>query len=282
MQSVFDPAAALALMEAERITFPSAMPHQWAQMEQSPAWENADLSSLRYVDTTPAAGRHPTVATDWVQPTALYGGTEMFTVAVAFFGIDTPADEVAGSSGRPLPGNRIKIVDPESGEILPRGERGEIALNGPTRLCGYAGVSSDDTLDADGYYRSGDGGYIDDRDRLFWEGRIAEVIKSGGANVSPLEIDVVLGTHPAVKLCKTVGVPDPLLGEIVVSCVVPREAAQFDEAAVRAHVAERLASYKVPRRIVLLREDELPLTSTAKIKANELRDIAARRIAEIV
>jgi fatty-acyl-CoA synthase len=277
LQRTFEPARALALLEAERVTFPSAMPHQWVQMEQAPNWKASDLSRLRFVDTTLAAGNHPGVSTDWVQPTALYGGTEMFTVAVAA-GVDVPAEEVAGSSGRPLAGTIVKIVDPDTRATLARGERGEIALKGPTLMMGYLGIPPEETFDGEGFYLSGDGGYIDQEGRLYWEGRLAEVIKTGGANVSPLEVDAALARFEAAKLVKTVGVPDPLLGEMVVSCVVPEPGGTVDEASVRAFLQERLASYKVPKRVLLFQEHELPMTATGKIKARELREIAARRL----
>ena len=124
--------------------------------------------------------------------------------------------------GEPLPGNTLKIVDPLTGAIVPRGERGEIAVKGPTLMLGYIGIPLDETLDEEGFFRTGDGGYIDERGRLFWEGRLNDIIKTGGANVSPVEVDGVLADHPGVKVSQTVGVPHETLGEMVVACVVPQ------------------------------------------------------------
>ena len=118
-----------------------------------------------------------------------------------------------------------KLWIPLAAVVIPRGESGEICVKGPTLMLGYIGTPLDETLDAEGFFRTGDGGYLDEAGRLFWEGRLTDVIKTGGANVSPLEIDEVLAKHSAVKVTKTVGVPHSTLGEIVVACVVPHDGA---------------------------------------------------------
>ena len=113
----------------------------------------------------------------------------------------------------------------------------------------------------------------------FWEGRLNDIIKTGGANVSPLEIDETIRTHPAVRRAQTVGVPHDTLGELVVTCIVQREGLALDEAEVRAFAKERLASYKVPRRLLILAEEEVALTGTDRIKTADLRDLAQKRLA---
>ena len=119
---------------------------------------------------------------------------------------------------------------------------------------------------------------IDETGRLYWEGRLTDIIKTGGANVSPLEVDAVLATYPGVKVAQTVGVPHETLGEMVVACIVPSEGSALDEAAIRDFLKERLASYKVPRRVLFFEEDELALTGSAKIKAGDLRQLASARL----
>jgi len=277
LQRIFDPAEALELMAMERVTFPVAWPHQWAQLEAVPDWRTADLSSLRYVDPSKAVARHPTVSVHWPEPRWAYGNTETFTVSVGFPS-GTPIEIAQASHGIPYPGNTLKIVDPETGAILPRGERGEIAIKGPTLMQGYVGVPIDETLDAEGFFRTGDGGYVDEKGRLFWEGRLTDMIKTGGANVSPLEVDGVLATYPGVKIAKTVGIAHENLGEMVVACIVPQQGHVLEEAAIRDFLKNSLASYKVPRRIVFLREDELSMTGSAKIKSGNLRELISKRL----
>lgn len=277
LQPTFVAAEALELMEAERVTFLVAWPHQWAQLEGAPNWDGTDLSSMRFVDADSPIARHPTVTTDWHEPGHAYGNTETFTLTTCF-PANTPPEVHAGSSGVPLPGVTVKVVDPLGGAVVPRGERGEICVKGPTLMLGYAGTPLDETLDAYGFFRTGDGGYLDTAGRLFWEGRLTDIIKTGGANVSPLEVDEALMSHPGVKVAQTVGVPHETLGEVVVACIVPHDGARLEAEKLRAFLRERLASYKVPRHVLFFGEDDIALTGSAKIKSGDLRELAAKRL----
>ena len=278
LQRTFHPDEALELMESERVSFAFAWPHQWAQLEAAGNWGSVDLSTLKYVDVASPLGRHPTVATTWVEPRHCYGNTETFTLSTGY-PANTSRETAGNSHGPPLPGNTLKIVDPLTGSVVPVGERGEIAVKGPTLMLGYLGIPLDETLDEDGYFRTGDGGYVDEAGRLFWEGRLNDIIKTGGANVSPLEIDAIIKDCPGVKLTQTVGVPHESLGELVVACVVPHAGAKLDEATVRDFVRDKLASYKVPRRVLFFCESDLQLTGSAKVKTGDLRHLAARTLA---
>jgi fatty-acyl-CoA synthase len=277
LQPTFEPIEALHLMETERVTRPFAWPHQYEQLATAPNWSDVNLSSFRYVDRRNRLGQHPTVSTTWREPMECYGNTETFTIS-AGFPSDTPTEVAANSHGEALPGNTIKIVDPLTGSVVPRGERGEIAVKGPTLMLGYIGSAAEDVFDAEGFFRTGDGGYIDARDRLVWEGRLNDIIKTGGANVSPAEVDDILSTYPGIKVNRTVGVPHETLGEMVVSCVVPREGAKLDELTLREFLKSQLASYKVPRRVLFVHEEELVLTGSAKVKLGALRELALKRL----
>jgi acyl-CoA synthetase (AMP-forming)/AMP-acid ligase II len=278
LQPTFEPEAALELVQRERVTYAVAWPHQWAQLEAARNWASADLSSLRYADPETPAGRHPSVSARWTEPTRLYGNTETFTISTSFPPGTTRA-QMGQSSGEPLPGNVFKIVDPLTGAVVARGLRGEIAVKGPTLMLGYVGIPNDEVLDDEGFFRTGDAGTIDERGWLFWEGRLTDIIKTGGANVSPAEVDRVLADCPGVKVARTVGVPHETLGEMVVACVVPQDGARLEEASVRDFARARLSSYKAPRRVLFIREDELSLTGSAKVKAQDLRELAAKRLA---
>ncbi|GGN97462.1 class I adenylate-forming enzyme family protein [Nocardia rhizosphaerihabitans] len=278
LQRLFDATEAVALFESEQVTFPVAWPHQWAQLAAAPNWPDADLSSLTFVDRGTPAGRHPTVRTDWTECGHAYGNTETFTISTCYPAC-TPEHVHAGSSGIPLPGVRVKIADPLTGTVLDRGDSGEICVKGPTLMLGYLGTPLDETLDTEGYFHTGDGGYLDDEDRLYWTGRLTDIIKTGGANVSPLEVDEQLARYPGVKIGRTVGVPHDTLGEVVVACVVPQPDAHLDSEMLRGFLRERLASYKVPRYVLLFAEDDFSLTGSAKIKSADLRQLAAARLA---
>ncbi|MBV8789192.1 MAG: acyl--CoA ligase [Mycobacterium sp.] len=277
LQSTFDGAEALELMQAERVNFPFAWPHQWAQLEGAPNWRTVDLSSVTFADFKTPIAHHPTVSSEWYEPGHAYGNTETFTITTGY-PANTPPDIHAESSGVALPGVTLKIVDPLAGQVVPRGEAGEIRVKGPTLMLGYIGIPLDETLDAEGYFPTGDGGYIDNAGRLYWQGRLTDIIKTGGANVSPREVDETLIEHSGVKVAQTVGVPHHTLGEVVVSCVVPHDGVILDTEQILAYLRERLASYKVPRHVLFFHEHEVALTGTAKIKAGELRELAAKRL----
>ena len=277
LQRFFDAEAAISLIEQERVTMLLAWPHQWPQLEAAPNYAKADLSALHYVDVDCPIARHHSVSTRWREPRQAYGSTETFTL-ITVFGSGTPP-EVAGSShGPPTPGSTIKIVDPYTGNTVARGERGEIAVKGPTLMLGYLGVPLDETLDDEGFFHTNDGGYLDEQGRLFWEGRLGDIIKTGGANVSPLEIDAVIRGCPGVKITQTVGVADTLLGEVVVSCIVLHEGQALTANDIRDYAKRFLAIYKVPRQVLFFREDELKTTGSAKIKTAELRQLATERL----
>ncbi|MEO6717774.1 MAG: AMP-binding protein [Novosphingobium sp.] len=279
LQRWFDADEALALMEREKVDMLIAWPHQWAQLEASPDYLTADLSALHYIDRDTLVARHPTVNTEWTENRWAYGNTETFTLITVYPACSPP--ELTGTShGIPTAGSTVKIVDPLTGETMPLGGRGEIAVKGPTLMLGYVGIPLDQSLDAEGFLRSGDGGYMDELGRLYWEGRLNDIIKTGGANVSPIEIDEAIRLCPGVKVSQTVGVPDDLLGELVVGCIVLQDDAQLDEEAIKSFAKQKLASYKVPRRVLFFAEDELKTTGSAKIKTAELRKLAAERLAE--
>ena len=276
LQSVFTPEDAIALMQKERVEYPIGSPHQWARIAAAENYAAADFSTLHYVDYRYPIYQHPTVKTDWRLPIA-YGCTE--TLAINCAEVDLPEGETPKNCyGVPLAGNILKIVDPETGEIAPRGERGELAIKGPTLMMGYLGKTSEECFDEQGFYRTGDGGYVDEDGRMFFEGRLTDIIKTGGANVSPIEIDAAIRLFPGVKLTQTIGVPHDTLGEIVVACIVPHEGQSVGEEELRDFLKDRLATYKIPRRVLVMREDELTMTGSNKIKAGALRQIAADRL----
>jgi fatty-acyl-CoA synthase len=194
------------------------------------------------------------------------------------FEADQKGPFFAGSMGQALPGNTIKIVDPLTGTPVPLGTRGEFCVKGPTLMTGYLGKAPEQCFDAEGFFCTGDGGRIDAEGRFFWEGRMTEMIKTGGANVAPLEVDDVIARMPGVKRTQTVGLPDDLLGEVVVSCIVPIDGAALDEAAVQAFCRAEIASFKVPRRVLFFTDADYAITGNEKVKAADVRRLAAARL----
>jgi fatty-acyl-CoA synthase len=277
LQEVFEPGAALELIEAERATAVHAWPHQHKALGEHPSAAQRDLTGVRKVDFNTPLAKLAGLEKDEFGTNASYGLSETFTIA-AMLPADAPADLRSATSGRALPGMRIRIVDPVSGVEQPTGTPGEIAVKGVTLMRGYYKVAPELCVDEDGWFRTQDAGSLDAEGLLHWTGRLSNLIKTGGANVSPLEIDEVVVSHPAVKLGAAVGVPHPTLGEIVVLCVVPAEGAKVDEVELRAWLRERLAAYKVPRRVLVFRPDEVTFTANQKVQVQPLRDAARKRL----
>ena len=225
-----------------------------------------DVSSLRTIDASGSAlpGETATRVMDVFGDVLynLYGSTE-----VAWATIATPADMRAapGTAGRPPHGTVLRIVG-EDGLELPAGQTGRIFVGNAMAMEGYTGGGGKDELD--GLLSTGDVGHIDADGRLFVDGRDDEMIVSGGENLFPREVEDLLSDHPGVKEAAVIGVEDEEFGQRLKAFVVLCDGEQLDEAALKAYVKENLASFKVPREVVLL--DELPRNATGKVLKREL------------
>jgi acyl-CoA synthetase (AMP-forming)/AMP-acid ligase II len=278
LQETFEPAAALELIERERATVVTAFPHQEQAMGEHPSAAARDLSSIRLSRFSSPLAKRAGIERDEWGIDASYGLSETFTIA-AMLPCDTPAEQRRGSSGKALPGTEIRIVDPETGAPLPVGTPGEIAVRGATLMRGYNKVDPEHVFDRDGFFRTQDGGSLDADGHLHWTGRLSGLIKTCGANVSPIELERALASYPGLKVAAAVGVPHPTLGEIVVLCAVPVAGAPApDEKAIQSFVRERLAPYKVPRRVLVFSDAELAFTANQKVQLAPLREAALRRL----
>ncbi|MBM4384191.1 MAG: acyl--CoA ligase [Deltaproteobacteria bacterium] len=282
LQETFEPGAALALIDAERATTVHAWPHQEKAMAEHPTAAQRDLSRVRKVEFAGALAKLVPLARDEWGTYGSYGTTETFTLASAW-PARAPAERRHASHGPPLPGNDVRIVAPGGGPALPRGEHGEIALRGPTLMLGYWKTPPAECFDSEGFYRSGDAGWIDGDGCLHWRGRLTGLIKTGGANVSPLEVEEKLAAYPGVQSAHALGVPHPTLGEVLVLCVVTTEgvrARALDLAALREFLRPQLAAYKQPRLVLAFDARDVALTGSQKIATAQLRERVLERLAE--
>jgi len=279
MQETFEPGEALALMARERVTEPYALPHQTAALEEHPDWASTDLSSLTYVFGKSAFARHPRVQGDttWNMPVG-YGLSETCAFFVAHWS-DRPRELPKQSMGTPLPGNELRIVDPDTGRVLAPGDSGEITVKGPTLMRHYLGMTPTECFDADGFFHTGDAGYIDDDGAVRFTGRRTEMIKTGGANVSPGELEVELRACAPVKLARIIGMPDPRLDEIVVACITLKDGAEATAEDIQGFLRGRVAAYKVPKRVLFFADGEIPMTGhDTKVRDSELVALVASRL----
>jgi acyl-CoA synthetase (AMP-forming)/AMP-acid ligase II len=275
---VFEPGAALKLIARERITEAYGFPTHTAALAEHPDWPAADLRSLTRVQGNNEFATHPNTSPDpdWHHIVA-YGMSESCTSVVSHLST-TPTEIQHQSAGLPLPGIDIRIIAFESAESLPVGQEGEICVRGPTLMPHYVGMRREDSFDQEGFFHSGDTGFVDADGFLHWTGRIKNMVKTGGANVASGEVEGVAAALGTLKLCRVIGMPDPRLGEMVVLCAVREEGRQTDEATVRAALREKLAAYKVPKRVLFFEIDDYPLTASGKVKDKELRELAAARL----
>jgi acyl-CoA synthetase (AMP-forming)/AMP-acid ligase II len=277
LQETFDPEAVLECLETECATTFHAWTHQEKAVAEHPTAPERDLHRLRRVEfdspLAPLAG----LEEDLWGIHASYGMTETFTI-VSALPTWASAEERTRNSGLPLPGMEIRIVDPETGEERATGERGEIIVRGVTLMQQYWKVPPENALDADGFFHTNDAGRFDEQGRLHWSGRLSGILKTGGANVSPLEIEKATEDLPGIRASIAVGIPHPTLGEAIVLCVVPTAGSTIDTETLRAKLRERLAAYKVPRHLVQVAEADAPTTGSQKLRADALRTIALDRM----
>jgi fatty-acyl-CoA synthase len=264
-------------MESEKATTLHAWPHQEKALAEHPSAARRDLACLRKVEFSSPMAALAGVEEDVWGTYGSYGMSETFTLASSLPAW-TPADLRAETSGKPLPGMQLRILDVETGEPVTAGESGEIAVKGATFMRGYYKMEPEHFLDGEGFFHTQDGGFMDPDGYLHWKGRLSNLIKTGGANVSPLEIENALASRSDIKIALAVGVPHPVLGEAIVLCAVPAAGAELDAEEIRGFLRGQVAAYKVPRKVLFFGADDLEFTGTQKVQVGPLRDAALARL----
>jgi fatty-acyl-CoA synthase len=279
LQESFEPGEAIALIERERCTVYYGMANIARAMREHPSHPGRRLGAMRTGLTIgPPEGIAMTIeALGAAELCNVYGATETYGNCAVTDAHD-PLDQRLHSQGLPLPGMMVRVVDPMTREALPADEVGELVVAGSVTPGYYRAPELDAAaFDESGGFLTGDLGSIDRDGRVRFRGRLKEMIKTGGINVAPLEVEEVLLQHPDVVQAHVVGVPDAAKGEIVAAAVEPRPGAAVDAAAIFGFCRERLASYKVPARLAFYTADQLPRTPTGKLhKPSRAEALAAK------
>jgi non-ribosomal peptide synthetase component E (peptide arylation enzyme) len=274
----FRPAAALDLIERERVTYIATAPASLTSILGEGDLARRDLSSLRIVVSGGASAPVETIRA-WRRAAPgvllellgmLETGYQAYTRAA-----DDPA-RVAGSVGRPASHMGLKLVNADGCEVA-RGETGDICCDGPSVHLGYHNnpAANAEAFLPDGWFRSGDLGMIDTDGNLRVVGRLTEMINRGGKKFFPREIEEILYTHPQVLYAAIVGIPDPRLGERNCLCLVPRPDETPTLENLVAFLGDSVATYKLPERLELF--TQFPFTPTGKIQRHALvREVIAR------
>ena len=274
LQAAFDPAAALRLVAAERVTRLPGVPTMFQLLMRAPEFRDADLTSLRggVVGGSEVAPALVARIREWCDVEIAYGLTETGPT-VALTRRSDPADRRAMTVGRPLPGVEVMVADLATGQLHGREAVGELAVRGPNLMLGYHRAPGETAraTTADGYFLTGDLAVLDEEGFVQLIGRRKELIIRGGQNVTPREVEDVLRTHPAVEETCVVGIPNELLGELVCACVVPVEGAIVTGDELKEFCREQLVDYKVPDLVRFF--DGFPLTGSGKVKRRELAQV---------
>jgi fatty-acyl-CoA synthase/long-chain acyl-CoA synthetase len=272
----YDPAKALDLIQNFNISKIFLVPAAIQILLNHPKVGEVDFSRLKYV--TYGASPIPlelmreamrVMGCGFVQ---MYGMTETSGTIVAL----DPEDHVPEGSprmrsvGKPLAGVELKIID-EGGNEVPAGTVGEIATRSSKNMRGYWNNpdATAATIDAEGWLRTGDAGYLDEDGYLYIHDRVKDMIISGGENVYPAEVENALYSHPKVADVAVIGVPDAKWGEAVKACVVLKPGEELTEAELIAHARQQIAGYKCPKSIDFI--PALPRNPSGKILRRELR-----------
>lgn len=271
LQEHFDAGEALELIERERCSVFYGTPNMAQALYEHPDRAKRDLSSLRGGATIGTPEQIMRVVELGAREVCnIYGLTETYGNCNVADARD-PLEKRLSNVGHPLPGVEQRIVHPETGKVLPPGEVGEIRVRGYVTTGYYKDPErTREAFDEHGFFRTGDLGLHDTEGCLHFRGRIKEMVKTGGINVAPIEVEEVLLSHPAVQAAFVTGVPDAKHDELLAAVIIPKRGASLTEREVTEHCRKSLAAYKIPRLIRFAAEEELPLTTTGKVQKNRL------------
>ncbi|WP_178133545.1 class I adenylate-forming enzyme family protein [Vineibacter terrae] len=284
LMETFEPELALDLAEREKATIVHGFDPHYRDLLDSQRRRARDLGSLRMgsfpsgPDNCVAIVRRANAELCPIYPS--FGMTETWGGITAGF-MDSDVEQRSEASGFPVPGVEVRIVDPETGRAQPAGALGEIQVRSFSLMQGYYRMpaESEAALLPDGFLRTGDAGYLREDGYLRFTGRYKDMLKVGGENVAPAEVEALLLELPGVLDASVVGYPDDRLNEVAAAFLIVDKAAAVDIAAVQRHCRGRVASFKIPRHVFIV--DGFPMTPSGKVQKVKLREVAGRHHAQV-
>ena len=281
-EAAFDPEATLRAVQDERCTSLYGVPTMFIAQLEHPRFADFDLSSLR---TGIMAGSPCPIETmrrvvsemHMEEVTICYGMTETSPVSTQTAAGD-PLDKRVGTVGRIHPHVEIKVVDPETGNVVDREQPGELCTRGYSVMLGYWNEpeKTDESIDRARWMHTGDLAVMDDEGYLRIVGRIKDMVIRGGENLYPREVEEFLYGHPDIADVQVVGVPDVRYGEELMAWIVPRGGASVDQESVAEFCRGKIAHHKVPRYVETV--DAFPMTVTGKVQKYKLREMAIEQL----
>jgi len=281
LTETFDPAESLALVEQERATILHGFDTHFKELMEAQERFTRDVSSVRTgILATGMSSSVPIArkARKVFGPLLSGYGMSEFGVGAALSALDSTEEQCTEASGYPAPGYEIRVVDPETGREQPAGVAGEILVRSYMTMQSYYNKPAETAhaLDREGWLHSGDMGVIRADGHLRFMGRYKDMLKIGGENVDPMEVEAFLMSHAAINLAAVVSFPDARLSEVGVAFVKCEAGRALTAAEVLDHCKGRIASFKIPRHAFVV--GELPMTSSGKVQKARLRDEARARL----
>ena len=269
----FDPAASLRWILEEGCTVILGVPTLFQMWIESPYFKEADFSDVRFF-ISGGSPCPPDLMNKWRNRKGIvfrqgYGLTEVG--ANCFSMTDEDSVPKTGSVGKPIFHSEMRIVNPESHEVVSLGESGELLIRGPHVCSGYwrNPEATADTI-VDGWFHTGDMAHLDEDGFYYIDGRYKDMIKSGGENIYAAEVEAVFRDHAAVKDCALIGMPDEKWGEVGMLLLLPEDDQLVEENSLKSFARERLARYKIPKAFVFV--ESLPYSAYGKVEKAKLRD----------
>ncbi|MFG1222886.1 malonate--CoA ligase [Xanthobacter wiegelii] len=270
-RSKFDPKGAIALMSAGKVTTLMGVPTFYTRLLDQPGLTREATKGMRLF----VSGSAPLLAETHRAFEERTGHAILERYGMTETGMNTsnPYDgaRIAGTVGYPLPGISVRVVDPETGAVLPTGEIGMIEVKGPNVFKGYWRMPEKTATEfRDGFFITGDLGKIDETGYVHIVGRGKDLVITGGFNVYPKEVEGEIDAIPGVVESAVIGVPHPDFGEGVTAVIVAQKDATLTEDAVHRALENRLAKFKQPKRVFFV--SELPRNTMGKVQKNILRE----------
>ncbi|MDR2815030.1 MAG: AMP-binding protein [Prevotellaceae bacterium] len=279
---VFEPELVMKTAQEEKCTALYGVPTMFIAELAHPSFKNYDFSTLRTGimagSPCPVDSMEQVIAKMHMKEvTICYGMTETSPVSTQSKYND-PVDKRTATVGKVHPHVEIKIIDPKTGKIVPRGERGELCTRGYSVMLGYWNDSegTDKVIDRNGWMHSGDVAVMDDEGYVAIVGRTKDIIIRGGENISPKEIEDFLIKHEGIQDVQVIGVPSEKYGEEVMAWVKRQPGFDYGEEELARYCKGRIATFKTPRYWKFV--EEFPMTAAGKIRKVEMREIAAKEL----
>ncbi len=277
----FIPDEILPIIQDEKIDLFCGFDAHFNAISEHPLFQEFDLGSMKFVLLA--------TGPDWYDRCQkIFPKLEIIAHHYGFTegtGVSIPPDEKdynvrKFTNGKPWPGIEVKVVDPATGEKVPPKQSGELCLRGWSRFKEYykAPEETEKAIDSEGFFHSGDYGWMDEKGHVVYRGRYKMMIKTGGENVSEREVEVVLEEMPGIRSVQVIGVPDEKWGEAVTAVIELEEGAHITMEDIVEFCKDRIARFKIPKNILVIKGADWPLLGAGKVDKKNLKDWAISKI----